>query len=121
MIKALAFDLDNTLLDRGMRIGPRTWRALQAWLEAGGTIFLATSRPLRSVRRDVPADFLDRCCLITLNGSVSQTSGGTPRAHGTLGAAARAIVGHAYLARQARLSVEIDGLAFGSRKGFHVL
>jgi HAD superfamily hydrolase (TIGR01484 family) len=113
-IKSLSFDLDGTLLDRNKRIGPRTYRALQAWLDSGGKLFLATSRPLRAVRRYVPADLLNRCSLITMNGAVSQLPGESPRIHSSIGVAAFGIVGHSWFSKHARLSIEIEGLAFGT-------
>ena len=85
MIKVLAFDLDDTLLDSRMRIGAKTLEALEEWLARGRHVFLATSRPIRAVKRFVPENLLNRCQAITLNGVVSQFGQGEPAVYARLG------------------------------------
>lgn len=113
-MKALVFDLDDTLLDSAKRIGPRTRRALDDWLADGREIVLATSRPIRKVRAFIPAELFRRCEIITMNGAV-QHSGGrqTYKAPG-LGDAGRRIVERFPVGHAVHVTAELDGEVFAA-------
>ncbi len=73
MIKLVALDLDDTLLDSELKISPETARAVSAAVEQGVTVTLATGRMYSSARPyalelglDVP--------LITYQGALVKTS-----------------------------------------------
>ncbi len=68
-MRALIFDLDGTLLDRSRRVSPANLRALLRAHDAGFQLVIATSRPIRSIRRFVPAALIDRALTISLNGA----------------------------------------------------
>jgi Cof subfamily protein (haloacid dehalogenase superfamily) len=67
--RAVALDMDGTLLDSRSRLSPRTANALQRLLERGFPVIIATSRAHRSVRRLLGADIAAACSLVTQNGS----------------------------------------------------
>lgn len=111
-----AFDLDDTLLDRGKRIGPATAAALDRALRRGHEVVLATSRPMRTVRRFVAPALLTRCHAVTLNGAVLQLRGQAAQPLGGLAEVGRAIAEHPGLAAGADLTVELLGEAFATRR-----
>lgn len=113
-MKALVFDLDDTLLDSAKRIGPRTRRALDAWLASEREIILATSRPIRKVRAFLPAELFQRCEIITMNGAVQHSAGvQTYKAPG-LSAAGRQIIERFPSGHEVRLTAELDGETFAT-------
>jgi hydroxymethylpyrimidine pyrophosphatase-like HAD family hydrolase len=113
-IKALAFDLDDTLLNSKQCIGSHTREVLDQWFDAGRHLILATSRPIRAVRRFIDSDLLDRCHIITLNGAVSQYGQGEPSAYAKLRWLAKDIAVHPELALHARISIEFFGAEFAT-------
>lgn len=73
MIKLVAIDLDDTLLDNSLRISPRAREAIRMAMERGVTVTVATGRMFRSalpyarqLNLDVP--------IITYNGALIKTS-----------------------------------------------
>jgi len=77
--KALALDLDGTLLDPEKRLREETLAALRAAEERGVRVFLATARPPRSARPFVEALRLDEP-VIYYNGALVAH----PKSHATL-------------------------------------
>lgn len=69
-VRAIVLDLDFTLLTRDKQVRPRTVDSLIRAHDLGYQLIIATSRPVRAVRSFVPAELLQRCTLITLNGAV---------------------------------------------------
>lgn len=113
-MKALVFDLDDTLLDTAKRIGPRTRRALDAWLADGREIIFATSRPIRKVRAMLPTELIQRCDIITMNGAVQHVAGvQTYKAPG-LGEAGREIAKRFPPGHAVHVTAEIDGEEFAT-------
>lgn len=76
-MQALVFDLDETLLNSSKEIGDHTYASLLRWLKNGKDIILATSRPIRSVRKFIPEKFLAQVTSITLNGCVVYEADGS--------------------------------------------
>lgn len=111
---ALAFDLDDTLLNSAKRIGEDTRRALNEWLAAEKHVLLATSRPIRAVREFVDDELIQGCHTVTLNGAVWQYGNGDPIAEARLGELAKHIVEHPTLARETQLSIEFYGQEFAT-------
>jgi len=71
VIAALVFDLDDTLLGPDKRISPRDHAALVAARATGIRLVYATSRPLRAVRRFLPAELLEGALVVSLNGAIA--------------------------------------------------
>lgn len=69
-IRAIVLDLDFTLLTRQKGVRKRTLESLLRAHREGFQLIIATSRPIRAVRSFVPAELLEKCTLITLNGAV---------------------------------------------------
>ena len=92
--RAVAVDLDGTLLDSSSCLSERTRAAVEACMRQGIAVVVATSRPLRTMRRRVGADLADRCSLVLMNGALGM---GRPPLAGSIrekipGDAARGIV-----------------------------
>jgi Cof subfamily protein (haloacid dehalogenase superfamily) len=68
-MRALIFDLDGTLLDRSRRVSQANQAALLRAQAAGFRLIIATSRPIRSIRRFVPEVVLSHALTISLNGA----------------------------------------------------
>lgn len=49
-IRLIALDLDGTLLDRRGKVGPATWAALEAAVERGAAVAIATGRSVPAAR-----------------------------------------------------------------------
>lgn len=69
-IRAIVLDLDFTLLTRKKEVRKRTLSTLVSAHEQGFKLIIATSRPIRAVRKFVPIELLEKCTLISLNGAV---------------------------------------------------
>jgi len=115
-IKALAFDLDDTLLNSAKQIGTR--KAVDDWLKRDRIVILATSRPVRAVKRFIPESLMKHCWVITLNGAVSQYGSGEPSIHARLGNVAKEIVGHPGFLESTHLSIEFAGVEFATNRSF---
>ena len=108
--RALAIDLDGTLLRSDGKLSPRTLSVLNHCRAVGVLIVLATARPPRSVALLVPADLHD-VPWICYNGAevydrgerIYQRSISPPIGHHVLW-----ILGE--LASQATISVEVDAV-----------
>ncbi|MBP6506455.1 MAG: HAD-IIB family hydrolase [Opitutaceae bacterium] len=113
-MKALVFDLDDTLLDSAKRIGPQTRLALDAWLAGGREIIFATSRPIRKVRAFIPAELFRRCEIITMNGAVQHSAGMQTYKAAGLGAAGRQLIERFPMGHEVHLTAELDGEIFAT-------
>jgi Cof subfamily protein (haloacid dehalogenase superfamily) len=91
-MKALVFDLDETLLNSNKEIGRQSYSALCRWLKKGKQIILATSRPIRSVRKFIPPAFLEQVTTITLNGCIVHEPDGSFAKTANLGEIASGVV-----------------------------
>lgn len=118
-MKALIFDLDDTLLNAHKRVDTRTQKALLAGEAAGFALVLSTSRPIRAVRHFLDADFLARFTLVTLNGShVFRGSRlDCPRILARLGPLASALLADIEACDPlAHITIELDGWQFASNR-----
>jgi Cof subfamily protein (haloacid dehalogenase superfamily) len=113
-MRALALDLDETLLNSNKSVGTDTVRALFKWLDSGEKIYLVTSRPIRSVRKFIPSDLLNRVTTISLNGAVVCHPNGERIKMMTLGDNAREIVERFENQDHLHLTVEFAGEEFAS-------
>lgn len=69
-LKAVAFDLDGTLLNSEKTLSDRAIESLLTCLSRGITVIIATGRPPRSVRQFLPPDVLRRIELVSYNGAL---------------------------------------------------
>jgi Cof subfamily protein (haloacid dehalogenase superfamily) len=68
-IKAIVLDLDGTLLDSQKRISGRNRRAVEACMERGERIIVATARPPRAVKLALPEEWFAACSIVSYNGA----------------------------------------------------
>jgi hydroxymethylpyrimidine pyrophosphatase-like HAD family hydrolase len=68
--RAIAIDLDGTLLDSSMQISKRNIRALKTCFVKKIPVILATARAERGVRRLCVPDILENCSLVLTNGAI---------------------------------------------------
>jgi len=114
-IRALIFDLDDTLLNRSKTVSAGNLSALDQAVEAGYALVIATSRPIRSIRRFLPPPLLERCITISLNGAVVWPPGvAQPRMFGRIGEALAPLLDAlGETALPFSYSLETDGHHFG--------
>ena len=116
--KAIAIDLDGTLLNSRLKVSDRNRSALQNCIEKKIPVIIATSRPVRSVRRHLLGEELtQRCSLVLMNGALAF---GTPPLSGSYREAlpvgiAREVIDYALdFDPHIRITIEIDGYDFGA-------
>lgn len=68
-IRAIALDLDGTLLNAQKQVSPRNLAAVLACHRMGLRIIVATARPPRSVKQLLPPELLDAASAIYYNGA----------------------------------------------------
>ena len=113
-MKALVFDLDDTLLNSRKAVGELTLACLYDWIDSGRSVILATGRPVRAVRNYIPKRLFESVDLITLNGAVHHSRGDLVWRTTALEADAKRIV-HDYPGDpEAHISIELDGDHFGT-------
>lgn len=67
---AITIDIDGTLLDSKSKLSERNAAAIKKCLAKGIPIIIATSRPVRSVRRLLGVDIMNACSLVMQNGAI---------------------------------------------------
>jgi Cof subfamily protein (haloacid dehalogenase superfamily) len=72
--KAVAIDLDGTLLDSHARLSQRSRRAVAGCIAAGIPVIIATSRPCRTAVRALGSTLAETCSLVLENGAVVRAS-----------------------------------------------
>jgi len=70
--RAIAIDLDGTLLDSQTRLSERNRRALERCIARGIPVIIATSRPARIFNRIFPEALRNGCSLVIMNGAVAK-------------------------------------------------
>ena len=121
MTRALIFDLDDTLLDSTKRIRPEDRQALFESRECGFQIILATSRPIRTVRRFVDDELLGVCTVISLNGAMFHyPRPGNPGVRfGSIGAHLFPVLDSLEkTGEEMDFSIETDGVSFSTNATF---
>lgn len=68
--KAIAVDLDGTLLNTSLQISPRNINALKKCFAMNIPVILATARAERAVHRLCTTEILNRCSLVLSNGAI---------------------------------------------------
>ncbi len=115
--RAVAIDLDGTLLDSRTRVSERNAAAVRRCIAGGIPVVIATSRPARTARRALGDDLSAVCSFISMNGAVAWTA---PPLAGKLKPTLPAeVIGGiiALLERlepEVRLTIEIEGYELGS-------
>ena len=114
-VRAVAIDLDGTLLSDDKSVSGRNRVALIACADAGIPVIFATSRPGRTIRYMVGDELLERTSVVMMNGAVAY---GRPPLSGAVrnalppGAAAE-LVEMAQRSQTVRVFVELDGYRVG--------
>jgi Cof subfamily protein (haloacid dehalogenase superfamily) len=70
--RAIAIDLDGTLLNSHTQLSERNHRALEMCIADGIPIIIATSRPARIFNRIFPQDLVRKCSFILMNGALAK-------------------------------------------------
>lgn len=69
--RAIAVDLDGTLLNSQTQLSERNRRAIVACFEYRIPVVIATSRPARTVRRVIGDELANGCSLVLMNGALA--------------------------------------------------
>ena len=69
-LRAIALDLDGTLLNSAKEVSARNRAAVLRVLEKGLRVIIATARPPRSVAELLPSDLLERASIVSYNGAI---------------------------------------------------
>ena len=115
--RAVAIDLDGTLLDSRTQVSERNAAAVRRCVAAGIPVIIATSRPARTARRALGDDLSALCSFIVMNGAVAWTA--SPLAGKVKLAFPEEVVRGIialleHLEPEVRLTLEIEGYEFGS-------
>jgi Cof subfamily protein (haloacid dehalogenase superfamily) len=70
--RAIAIDLDGTLLNSQTQLSERNQRAVEHCITHGIPVIIATSRPARIFNRIFPQDLRQKCSYIVMSGSIAQ-------------------------------------------------
>ncbi|MFC1900508.1 HAD-IIB family hydrolase [Chloroflexota bacterium] len=114
---AIAIDLDGTLLDSSSKLSVRNKRAMENCTECGVPVIIATSRPIRSVRRLIGNELADICSHVLLNGAIAIGNPPLSGYHREIlpDDIARGIVNYALRVEpEATIGIELDGYKFGA-------
>jgi Cof subfamily protein (haloacid dehalogenase superfamily) len=115
--RAIAIDLDGTLLNSETRLSDRSQLVLEKCIARNIPVIIATSRPARIFDRIFPAGLKQKCSYIIMNGSIAR---GAPPLSGYFREALppkvlRDVIGHALsIDPGVRVTIEIDGYQFGT-------
>lgn len=116
MPRAIAIDLDGTLLNSQTQLSERNHRALEQCIAQGIPVIIATSRPARIFDRIFPSNLARSCSYVLMNGAIAR---GNPPLAGyfkeTLPAETlRELLAFGRRVDPAmRVTLEIDGYDFG--------
>ena len=114
---AVAIDLDGTLLNSQTQLSERNHAAIEACVDKGIPVVIATSRPVRTTRRALGDTLVGRCSLVVMNGALAL---GTPPLSGVFRESfspgvARGIVNLLKsMGPEVRLTIELEGWEFGT-------
>ena len=114
---AIAVDLDGTLLNSRTQLSERNHMAIRGCVARGIPVIIATSRPIRTLRRLVGDDLANICSLVVMNGAAALA---TPPLSGAFRevlptGVARGIVDLLTAVEpEVRVTVEIEGWEFGA-------
>lgn len=114
---AVAIDLDRTLFDSRTRLSSRNRRAIDRCIESDIPVIIATSRPVRAVRRFLGDNLADRCSLVLQNGAIALAS--PPLSGNVRESIAPELAGDIIdviqrVEPEIRITIEIDGYWFGT-------
>ena len=116
---AVAIDLDGTLLNSSGKVSSRNLHALAGCIARDMPVVIATGRPLRTTRRLLGTDLAAACSLVLSNGAVTRAA--LPFHGDAKSVFPQSLAGDfiaAVLDKEpdAIVTVEIDGLEFGSNR-----
>jgi Cof subfamily protein (haloacid dehalogenase superfamily) len=114
--KAIAVDLDGTLLNSKTELSARNHKALEKCISAGIPVIIATSRPARIFNRIFPWDLAAACSLIIMNGAIAIGKGplsGYFKEDFPEGIVQNIIDNAMKSSPGVRITIELDGYDFG--------
>jgi Cof subfamily protein (haloacid dehalogenase superfamily) len=114
--RAIALDLDGTLLNGRTQMSDRNRLAVERCIGNGIPVIIATSRASRSVRHLIGNELADICSLVMLNGAIAAGNPPLSGYHREIlpDEIARGIIEYALsIAPQTRVTIELDGYKFG--------
>jgi len=117
--RAVAIDLDGTLLNSQSHLSERNRLALEGCIAHGIPVVIATSRPARTTRRLFDDKLLNRCSLVLMNGAFARAA---PPLSGVIrealpSAVIRDIINLTLaMEPEARVTLELDGYEFGTNR-----
>ncbi|HEX9897101.1 MAG TPA: HAD family hydrolase [Dehalococcoidales bacterium] len=116
MPRAIAIDLDGTLLNSQTQLSERNQRALERCIARGIPVIIATSRPIRIFNRIFPQGLRQKCSYIVMNGAIAK---GNPPLSGYFKESlpeemvCRIIETGRHFDQAVRVTLELDGYEFG--------
>jgi Cof subfamily protein (haloacid dehalogenase superfamily) len=114
---AVALDIDGTLLDSQSHLSARNSAAIEKCLTAGLPVIIATSRPMRAVRRLLGTYIANTCSLVMQNGVIGL---GRPPLSGNIKEvippkiARELVAGVLKMEPGIRITAELEGESFGT-------
>ncbi len=114
---AIAVDLDGTLLNSRAQLSERNRMAIKGCVARGIPVVIATSRPIRTLRRLVGDDLTNFCSLVVMNGTAALAApplSGAFREVLPKGVARGIVDLLAGMGPEVRVTVEIEGWEFGA-------
>jgi len=115
--KAIAVDLDGTLLNTEARLSDRSRAAVEECVARGLPVAIATSRPARTVRRLLVGNLASTCSLVVMNGAAALAApplSGAFREALPPGVAGSVVALLLSMGPDVRVTVELDGWEFGA-------
>jgi Cof subfamily protein (haloacid dehalogenase superfamily) len=116
---AISIDLDGTLLNSQSILSERNRKALEKCLALGIPIIIATSRPIRSVRRLIGSELTNRCSLVLQNGALGI---GAPPLTGRIKEKIKPVLPREIVTvalkmePEIRITIELEGYWFGTNQ-----
>lgn len=114
--KAIAIDLDGTLLNTKSQVSARNRLAIDSCVSSGLPVIIATARTERSVRRLIGEELANMCSLVMMNGTIARGRAplsGIIREAMPPEAAADIVALILEMEPSVRITIELDGFEFG--------
>ena len=114
---AVAIDLDGTLLNSRTQLSGRNRAAVEACVSRGVPVVIATSRPVRTTRRALGDDLVDKCSLVIMSGALAI---GVPPLSGVFKASFPPAIARGIIelltgsGPEVRVTIELEGWEFGT-------
>ena len=117
--RAIAIDLDGTLLNNQSELSGRSRAALEGVIERGIPVVMVTARPARGMSRVLPEDLAGKCSFVLMAGAMAWGNPPLSGNHREL-LPEDVLRGIVECARECdpdfRITIEIDGYSFGTNQ-----